>query len=278
VSAVRRRRHVGTHLTLIFACLIALFPIYWVLITSFKPERDIYRAQVLPAEWHPENYPTVAETDNWLFARWFANSVIVALGTTALGLLFASTAAFGLSRFRFRGKGTSYGLFLVTQMFPGAILLVPLYAILKNLGLLDSYPGLILVYTTVALPFCTLMLKSYFDTIPLSLDEAAIVDGLSLWGVFYRIVLPLSLPGMAVTAFFSFITAWNEFMFALVFMTGDTHKTLPVGLQSAYMSQHNIQWQLMAAGSVMITLPVVIMFVIAQRYIVAGLTQGGVKG
>ncbi|MBN1475274.1 carbohydrate ABC transporter permease [Candidatus Sumerlaeota bacterium] len=272
------RRRIGTHAVLIIACAIAIFPIHYVLITSFKPEADVYTPQIVPAEWHPENYHKVVSTDGWIFARWFLNSVVVALGTTAIGLFFASTAAFALSRFKFRGRNASLTLFLITQMFPGAILLVPLYAILRSMNLLDSYLGLILVYTTVALPFCIWMLKGYYDTIPFTLDEAAIVDGLSVFGVFWRIVTPLALPGMAVTAFFSFITAWNEFMFALVFMVGDAHKTLPVGLQSAYMSQHNIQWNLMAAGSVMITLPVIIMFVIAQRYIVSGLTQGGVKG
>jgi arabinogalactan oligomer/maltooligosaccharide transport system permease protein len=278
VSAARSHRHGATHAVLIFACLIAIFPIYYVLITSFKPERDIYRPQFVPEEWHPENYGTVAITDDGLFLRWFGNSILVALGTTVFGIFFASTAAFALSRFAFRGSRALLALFLITQMFPGAILLVPLYAILQRFALLDSYVGLILVYSTISLPFCIWMLKSYFDTVPFSLDEAAIVDGLSVWGVFYRVVLPLSLPGMAVTAFFSFITAWNEFMFALVFMVGDAHKTLPVGLQSAYMAQHNIQWHLMAAGSVLITLPVIIMFVLAQRYIVSGLTQGGVKG
>jgi arabinogalactan oligomer/maltooligosaccharide transport system permease protein len=278
VSLDTAKRHPGTHAVLVFASLIALFPIYYVLITSFKPEGDVYKVQVVPAAWHPENYDTVLSSQDWIFTRWFLNSVLVALGTTLIGVLFASTAAFALSRFQFRGRRPALSLFLVTQMFPGAILLVPLYTMMGRLNLLDSFPGLILVYSTVALPFCIWMLKGYYDTIPMSLDEAAIVDGLSIWGVFWRIVTPLALPGMAVTAFFSFITAWNEFMFALVFMQGNTHKTLPVGLSSAYLSQHNIQWHLMAAGSVMITLPVIIMFVVAQRYIVAGLTKGGVKG
>lgn len=272
------RRHLWTHAVLIFACLVALFPLYYVLVTSLKPAGDVYRVQILPAEWRPGNYAQVALRDNAIFLRWFLNSILIALGTTLFALFFASTAAYALSRFRFRGRGPALTMFLVTQMFPGAILLVPLYAMLQRLGLLDSYAGLILVYATVALPFSIWMLKGYYDTIPYSLDEAAIVDGLSVWGVFWRIITPLALPGMAVTGFFSFITAWNEFMFALVFMSGDTHKTLPVGLQSAYMSQHNIQWHFMAAGSVMITLPVILMFVIAQRYIVAGLTKGGVKG
>lgn len=274
----RRRRHLWVHLALLFACAVAIFPLHSVLVTSLKPERDIYRPQLVPAEWRWDNYAQVATRDGAIFMRWFANSIFVALGTTGVGLALASTAAFALSRFSFRGRGAVLSLFLVTQMFPGAILLVPLYAILSRAGLLNAYTGLILVYTTFALPFCVWMLKGYFDTVPMSLDEAAIVDGLSIWGVFWRIVLPLSLPGMAVTAFFSFITAWNEFMFALVFMTGDARKTLPVGLQSAYMAQHDISWHLMAAGSVMVTLPVVIVFVIAQRYLVAGLTRGGVKG
>lgn len=278
MGGTAKKRHIGTHVILIIACIIAVFPIWYVLITSFKPAGDVYKVQFLPAEWHPENYTSVASSDGWIFMRWFFNSVLIAIGTTIVGLFFASTAAFALSRFAFRGKQGALLIFLITQMFPGAILLVPLFAILQKLNLLNSYGGLILVYATVAIPFCIWMLKGYYDTIPLSLDEAATVDGLGVWGIFWRIITPLALPGMAVTAFFSFITAWNEFMFALVFMYGDARKTLPVGLQSAYMSQHNIQWHLMAAGSVMITLPVIIVFVIAQKYIVAGLTKGGVKG
>jgi arabinogalactan oligomer/maltooligosaccharide transport system permease protein len=148
---------------------------------------------------------------------------------------------------------------------------------MKNLGLLNSFSGLVLAYSTTALPFSVWMLKSYFDSIPYELEEAAKVDGLTVWGTFYRIVMPLALPGIAVTAFFAFITAWNEFMFALTFMSKEELYTIPVGLRT-FVFQFRTDWHYVSAGAVLITIPVLIFFVFAQRWLVSGLTAGGTKG
>jgi len=162
-------------------------------------------------------------------------------------------------------------------MFPGVILIVPLYNIMSRMGLLNQYWGLILAYSSVSLPFCVFMLKGFFDTIPRELEEAALVDGMGAWGTFYRIAFPLSIPGIAVTAFFSFITAWNEFMFALTFMTRQSMYTLPVGLRT-FVFEFRTDWHLMSAGAIIVTIPVLIFFLFAQKYLVSGLTAGGVKG
>ena len=165
------------------------------------------------------NYLKVLNDNDWIFIKWIWNSVVVAAGTTLIGILLATTAAYAFSRFKFPGRKPGLILFLITQMFPGIILVVPLYEVMKGMGLINSYLGLIIAYSTTALPFCVFMLKSYFDAIPPSIEEAARIDGLNTWVFFTRLWFPLTLPGIAVTGFFSMITAWNEFMLALTFMT-----------------------------------------------------------
>ena len=275
----RRKNNWALHLALAFCCLAAIFPIIWVLSTSFKPEAEVFsdRLNLVPDHGTLDNYRHVLTMKGGIFFIWLRNSTIVALITTIIGLFLASTTAYAFSRHKFLGRQGGLYIFLIAQMFPGAILIVPLYNIMRQFGLLNSFPGLILAYSTVSLPFCVWMLKGFFDTIPRGLEEAAMVDGLSPLGTFYRIVLPLSLPGLAVTAFFSFITAWNEFMFAFTFMSKERLYTLPVGLRQ-FVFQFSTDWHLMAASAVLITIPVIIFFLQTQKFLVAGLTAGGMKG
>jgi arabinogalactan oligomer/maltooligosaccharide transport system permease protein len=282
---------VATHVTLIIVCLIMLFPAFWVVSTSFKHQEEIETTEItlLPKNFTTGNYDHVLNgmtgrviTDKGreeinLFMRWGRNSLMIAGVNTVIGVLLAATTAYALSRFNFWGRRPLLIAFLVTQMFPGAILIVPLYNLLNEWNLLNRWHGLVLAYSTVALPFSTWMLKGFFDAIPYDLEEAAIVDGTSKFGAFWRIALPLTLPGIAVVGFFNFMTAWNEFMMALTFMTGEANKTLPVGLRS-FVFQFNTDWHYMAAGSTLVTIPVMIGFLWAQRYLIAGLTSGGVKG
>lgn len=276
ISKIER---VLVHLVLIVFAVISVFPFLWLVSTSFKKPDDIFTTKItlLPPHFTWENYQYLLTMKNNLFLHWIGNSVLIALLTTVVGVFLAATAAYAFSRFNFPGKRASLFSFLVTQMFPGAILIVPLYNIMKNLGLLNSFIGLVLAYSTTALPFSVWMLKSYFDSIPYELEEAAKVDGLTVWGTFYRIVMPLALPGIAVTAFFAFITAWNEFMFALTFMSKEELYTIPVGLRT-FVFQFRTDWHYVSAGAVLITIPVLIFFVFAQRWLVSGLTAGGTKG
>jgi len=270
---------IGIHLTLIITSIFSLFPIVWILSTSFKTKPDVFKEglNIIPPNFTWENYQYVLASDNYVFLKWMLNSVVIAIITTLIGIFLASTTAYAFSRFDFKGKKQALFSFLLTQMFPGAILIVPLYNIIKSMGLLDSYFGLLIAYSTIALPFCVWTLKGFFDTIPKTLEEAAMIDGLTSFGTFWKIIMPLSLPGLAVTAFFSFIAAWNEFMFALTFMSSSDHFTLPVGLRT-YVFEFNTDWNLMAAGAIIVTLPVLIFFFVAQRFLVSGLTAGGVKG
>jgi len=281
-----------THVVLILVCIIMLFPVFWVISTSFKTQQEIESSRItlFPQNFTVENYdhvlngmlgritvPGEGRYEINLFWTWAKNSVIVAGITTVIGVMLSATTAYAFSRFQFRGRRAFLLSFLLTQMFPGAILIVPLYNMLNEWGLLNTLPGLILAYSTVALPFSVWMLKGFFDAIPYDLEEAAIVDGTTPFGAFWRIALPLTLPGIAVVAFYNFMTAWNEFMLALTFMTGEANKTLPVGLRN-FVFQFNTDWHYMAAGSVLVSIPVMIGFLYAQRFLISGLTSGGVKG
>lgn len=277
-----------THIVLIITCIIMTFPVFWMISTSFKPITEIESSNItlIPQNFTFENYDYIlngmvkqvrGQGDVNLFWRWTQNSLFVAGVTTVIGVLLAASCAYALSRFRFRGRNMLLISFLITQMFPGAILVIPLYNMFKEWQLLDTFQGLIIAYSTIALPFSVWMLKGFFDAIPYDLEEAAIVDGCTPFGAYWRIALPLTLPGLAVVSFYNFMTAWNEFMFALTFMSGETNRTLPVGLRN-FVFQFNTDWHYLAAGSVLVTIPVMIGFFYAQKYLVSGLTSGGVKG
>jgi arabinogalactan oligomer/maltooligosaccharide transport system permease protein len=269
---------IGSYVVLIIAAAIAVLPAAWVFVTSFKTESEIFSTQV---ELVGRSGITFANYEFLLnrgdFQQWFLNSVLVAVAVTIIGVFLAATAGYALSRYRFRGRGPTLYIFLVAQMFPGIVLLVPLFNIFTSLGLIDQLTSVIIAYSTIAIPFCVLMLKAYFDTIPFDLEEAGQVDGLGVFGGFWRIVLPLSVPGVAVTAFYSFVTAWNEFMLASAFLVSRDKLTLPVGL-STFIDPFNQPWHLLAAASVIISIPVMVFFFVAQRYLISGLQTGGVKG
>jgi arabinogalactan oligomer/maltooligosaccharide transport system permease protein len=274
---------IATHAVLLVACAIALFPLIWVVSASFKNQFDVLSTEIeiIPLEPTLENYEALfnpASATGGYFWNWFGNSVFIAVMTTILSVFLAATAGYALSRYRFRGKRPATSFFLVSQMFPAVILLVPLFQLLGiQLRLLNTPWALILAYATTAVPFCVLMLRSYFDTLPIELEEAARIDGLGPLGTFWKIVVPLSTPGIAVTAFYAFITAWNEFLFALVFLTQPESFTLPIGVR-LFVNQFTQNWGGTMALSVIVTIPVMLFFYVAQRYLISGLSTGGVKG
>lgn len=394
-------RSIGLHAILIFSVLIALFPVVFIVANSFTPENDILRSvqtdgsaidktQAIldkaipdtPLFW--DNYKTVIELDDGIFFTWFRNSIVVASATTVIGVFLSATAAYAFSRYRFPGSRQGLMGFLIIQMFPGIILIVPLFNIMRSLNvrllllipaliglivaaylfirqlrqkeaygsiayavgglvgaatgfllggkfsllllaflvvavgyvvlnrtilsiehaailrigalsfmglaliswsllkapdslrLLDNPWGLVFAYSSIAIPFSTYMLKGYFDTIPYELEQAGLVDGLSPFGAFWRIAIPLAVPGLAVTAFFSFITAWNEFMFAFTFNLSSKNFTLPPGLQT-FVSQFRTEWGAFSAAAILVSIPALVVFFLAQRFLVGGLTAGGTK-
>jgi arabinogalactan oligomer/maltooligosaccharide transport system permease protein len=264
----------GLHATLIVASAIAVFPILWVAVTSLKSgDRWAHPGDFSHLGF--SNYTRVLhDTD---FLTWFRNSLIVSLGTMALAVFIAATCGYAISRMRFPGYRATMWMLLVVQMFPIAVLIVPLYNLMSKLHLVDSFAGLILVYCTTAVPYCAWMLKGYFDTIPIEIDEAGRVDGLSPFGTFWRLVLPLAKPGLSVVAFYSFLTAWAEVAFAVTFLPSAQNYTLAVGLRT-FVSQYKGEWGLMTAASVLIAIPAGALFLLVQRNLVAGLTSGSAKG
>lgn len=253
-----------------------LFPVLWVFKMALTDSQG-FDASINPL---PSD-PTLANFKHILFETpfftWLFNSALISIITTVAGVFLACTSAYALSRFRFPGRTTAMLSFLVVQMFPGVLMMIPLYIIIDALGLLDQLMGLVLVYSTTAIPFCVWMLKGYFDTIPKELEEAALMDGATPALIFWRIIMPLSLPAVAVTALFSFMTAWNEFILAAVFMNNESNYTLPVGL-NMFVGQHSSEWGYFAAGAILVSLPVVALFFMLQKNLVGGLTSGGVKG
>jgi arabinogalactan oligomer/maltooligosaccharide transport system permease protein len=263
------------HATLIAASFVAIFPILWVALTSLKTGSSQWAHPGDFSHLNFGNYTRVLNDTDFLI--WFRNSLIVSLGTMVLGVFIAATCGYAISRMRFPGYRATMWMLLVVQMFPIAVLIVPLYNIMSKLHLVDSFPGLMLAYCTTAVPYCAWMLKSYFDTIPIEIDEAGRVDGLNPFGTFWRLVLPLAKPGLAVVAFYSFLTAWAEVAFAVTFLPSEGKYTLAVGLRT-FVSQYKGEWGLMTAASVLIAIPAAGMFLLVQRNLVAGLTSGSAKG
>ena len=272
----------GAYAGITLLVAIVLYPVMLVCKKAFEPGRHFaLSASPLPhslttAHFH-ELFTTHGGHGELLFLRATLNSVIIAGATTLVGVVLSCTAAYALSQFRFAGRKASLTSFLVVQMFPATMLLLPLYVILDKLALLNSVAGLVLVYSTTAIPFCVWTLKGYFDTLPRELAEAARIDGASPWMIFRRIILPLARPGIAVTALFSFMTAWNEFIMASTFMTDESRYTLPVLIQQS-VGQHTADYGLFAAGAVVTSIPVMVAFYVLQKYLVGGLTAGAVKG
>jgi arabinogalactan oligomer/maltooligosaccharide transport system permease protein len=259
---------------MIVTVVICIFPMLIIISTSFKLPNAVFDLQIIPSSPTLSNYQYVLSGD---FLTWLLNSLKIGLLTTLLGLAFAAPAAYAVSRWKFVGKQGLLLFFLVTQMFPAVLLIVPLYILFAQLNLLDNIFGLVVAYATTALPFSVWMLKNFFDTVPKELDEAARVDGMGPFQTFWRIVLPLTIPGVAVVAFFNFMTAWNEFMMAYTFLQSDSNLTLAIGIQR-FVHQFGADWHYLSAAAVLVTLPVLIIFIWAQRYLVTGLTGGSVKG
>jgi multiple sugar transport system permease protein len=258
------------------ASVFVLVPVLWMIVTALKPETDLFSTP-------PRLWPTAPTLDafrrvftDYPFADYFRNSLIVVVASTGISLVFSSLSAYGVSRFKFRGRGSFLTFLLISQMFPSVMLVIPYFKIIQVAGLYNTYAALIVTYVSFTMPFCSWMMYGYFKSIPRDLDEAATIDGASPLRTFLSVVLPLSLPGIVATAIYAFITGWNEYLFALILTSSEDMKTVPVGI-GQLIGQYKIQWNDLMAASIYAVVPLMVLFVFLQRYLISSLTAGAVK-
>jgi len=276
-SAIERLQTAVAYTFLGLLLLLVLFPFYWMTVTSFKTE-DQMRSLVSmfwPSPFVVENYTQLlTKTD---FAIWFRNSAFVAVSSTLVATAIGTLGAYALALLRFLGRAFLSSATLITYLVPPSILFIPLYAQIRTMGLADSLAGLIAAYPSFTVPFVTWLLMGYFESIPVELEESAMIDGATRFGAFRRVILPLAAPGLLASALYAFTQAWNEFLYALVFITNVRLRTLPVGL-STFITGDVYGWGYLMAGAVLTTLPVIAAYIYLQKYMVEGLTAGSVKG
>jgi multiple sugar transport system permease protein len=257
--------------------LFTVFPLYWITVTSLKAPGDIFRFPIAywPEHFSLENYSGLFGTAD--FGTYLTNSLVVAVVAGAAATAISMLSAYVLARFEFRTKSALLMAALVTQMIPSFIALGPLYLLMTDLKLVDNRLGLILVYIAVCIPFCTVMLRGFFENIPDALEEAAMIDGLSRFGALFRVLLPVMRPGIVAAFIFNFVNCWNELFLSVTLMNSDSNKTVPTAL-NGFISSFNIDWGSMSAAAVLTILPTMVLFAVASRHIVQGLTSGAVKG
>jgi arabinogalactan oligomer/maltooligosaccharide transport system permease protein len=262
-----------SYLVLFVFTVFALYPITRIVTIALRPGDQLLSTSLafIPPGATLANFRILMTATPFL--RWLLDSTIIALAVTLTGVALASTPGYALSRFRFSSRNTMLNGLLVTQMFPATMLLLPLYLILIKLSLINSYLGVVIIYTATALPFCIWQLKAYYDTIPLALEESAGIDGCTRWQSFYLVVLPLAAPALIISALFSFMTAWNEYVIAAIMLQDVEKFTLPLGLRM-FQANMSTQWGLYAAGALLVSVPVVVMFLFLSRYLVSGLSSG----
>jgi multiple sugar transport system permease protein len=275
--AARLVNGVGSGVALVGLLGFVLAPLYWMTVTAFKSDTQIVMrtSDLWPTPWSTEQFTNLFS--GRAFGTWYLNTVMVATASTLIALVCAALAGYALARLKFRGSESFTVTILLTYVMPGALLFIPLYQMMSGVRLNDSLWSLVITYPTFTLPFATWLLVGYFKSIPADLEESALVDGCTRFGAFVRIVLPLAKPGLLAVALFTLTNAWNEFLFAFVFITRDDYKTLPVGMQSMIFGDVVPQGQL-AAASLLISIPVVLMYAFGQRFLTEGLTAGAVKG
>jgi ABC-type glycerol-3-phosphate transport system permease component len=273
----QRLFNVVIFLVLCLGVIVAVAPLMYMVSTAFKGASFVqeYPPRFIPETLTLENFQTAFSSRN--FGRAFLNSALVAIATSVMVTALASTMAYAFARFEFRGKRILYAGLLTMLMIPGVVLLIPQFILAKNLGLMNSLPGLVLVYSAGPLAFDTFLLRGFFESLPSELEESAIIDGASPFTVFWRVLMPLAAPAISTVAIFSFLGAWDEYVMALNFLTDETLRTLPIAIAN-FRGQHSTNWGLVFAGSLTAVVPTVLLFVFFQRYFIQGITTGAVRG
>ncbi|MBU9728418.1 carbohydrate ABC transporter permease [Lachnospiraceae bacterium ASD4241] len=276
-ASKRKWKKRGMTLFVLIVTLILILPFLWMISTSFKQPDEVFSS--IP-KWLPRDFSFINYLSIWrrrYFTDYFLNSLIVSGFTMGIALIVAMFTGYGISRFSFRGKTFFSAMLIVVQMFPSMLLLIPLYMIMNSLGLLDTHLSMVIAYTTFAMPFCSWMIKGYFDTIPVSLEESARMDGCSRLGILFKIVMPLAAPGIVTVAMFAFVLSWQEYLYAMTFARTEGMRTLTVGIALMQGQHGSVDWGQIMAGSVIACLPGLILFTYLEKYLVQGFTMGAVK-
>jgi ABC-type glycerol-3-phosphate transport system permease component len=258
--------------------LALIFPLIWLFFTSFKSKGEIFQfpTHLLPITWTMENYIELFQITRFL--RYFVNTIGVSIVAAVVSIMIATSASYSLSRFKIKGAGIVATALLLMYMLPAIVLGIPFMKIFLFIGLTDSLIALTIAYISITLPFSIWMLRSYIESIPVALEEAAVIDGCNRFQAFRRVVVPQAIPGIMATTIFTFILCWNEYLYALVLITSERNKTLTLGLSILLGETAIYSWGMLAAGSVLTVIPVIIMFVFFQKHIVSGFTAGAIKG
>ncbi len=268
--------------TLLIACalsiaIVVLFPVYWIGVSSLKPDAELI--DPVPSYWPRQftwdNFETLFRHSQFTTYLW--NSTLVSLGTTGVALVLSVLGAYSLSRFRYPGREWFGRLILFTYIFPGMLLLIPMYSVMQQVGLANTLTGLVIVNVMLSLPFGVWVLKGFMDGIPYELEEAAMVDGASRMQALRMVLLPLVLPGLGTVTIYAFITSWAEYMFPLILIVDESKKTVPLGL-AQWMSMYSVEWGAITAGVTVSVIPALVLFALIGKSFIKGLTQGAVKG
>ncbi len=270
----RGRLPIGGKIFAVVLGFIILFPFYWIVISSFKTSDTIISPDLWPVKATLDHYRQLLSTPT--FVAGLKSSLIVVAGTVIILLVIVVLASYGMYRFEFRGKAFFNKVILLAYVFPGILLAVPVYDIMANINLIDSYAALIIMNVTFAAPFCVWLMNGFFASVPLSLDESASLDGVSKMGILFRIHLPLIKPGIATVAVYGLISAWTEYTFASILVISDKYKTLPIVLK-AITSSYTVQWGQITASATLAMLPVIVIFAFVGKYFIGGLTAGAIK-
>jgi multiple sugar transport system permease protein len=266
-------------ITSLIIFLIMIFPLYWILVTSLKNEQEIFRnpPTLFPAEINTDSYAAQVEQGDFNMFRSFANSFFIAVGALFIAVVLSVPASYGIARYRFKGRKVAVLLFLVTQMLPVSVLLTPMFIIFKNMKVLNTPYSAIIADATIGIPFSILILKNYFASIPIELEEAAIIDGCSRFSAFLRVVIPVAFPGVVVCGVFSFLYAWGDLAYGMTFIQEQMMRPITAGIFN-FMGQYGTKWSYLTAFAVVTIIPVALIFIFMQKYIISGLTSGAVKG
>lgn len=273
------KKNVIMSIASVLLMVVLLFPLYWIIVTSLKTEQEIFQVPptLFPKVLNFKSYLAQLGSGDFNMFRSFGNSLIISLTCMVIAVILAVPASYGLARYRFKGKKLILLSFLVTQMLPVSVILTPMFIIFKNMGLLNNYLSAILADATIGIPFSVLILQNYFASIPKELEEAAYIDGCNRFSAFFRILIPIAKPGVIVCAIFSFLYAWGDLAYGMTFIQDQKMRPITAGIFN-FMGQYGTKWSYLTAFAVVTIIPVALIFIFMQKYIISGMTSGAVKG